>query len=519
MIHAHVDLDWSQNDVSNFKQIQIDICQSRADGIILKDIMAKYNINKSTIYSIINQTLLGNIWGENKGGQTGFLGEIDTQELILKVKEKCKELNCLRTVDVLQIAVDLRYKRYQRAVFLIKKLKSEDHPGHNFEDIRIRLIPYVPSTSWVHDFAERNDIPIKTPATLEELRRKFCNCNNIRDFYIKNQADFTSTHPRLIWNADEASHTSSRQFKALAGSLLDRCVVSQTGPEPHFTTMYAFNAGGEKMQPFIILPNIISLPGSLNLDFQAILATQNSGWMTSHLFSVWCVYFASKVSQIRMELPNAYRNQRCILIVDNHPSRMNTKAIEFLLSHNIKIVTLPAHCSHVLQPFDVAVAASVKAKITRARLIDFPPRFFWEYNSKIMKVRYSIVHAIVTSWEEVSRDILLKGWEKSGIFPFNMNKGLQNTLTNQVIIPNNQTNVFSISNKDLSLPINRLQIAQKKYGVITVPNIFSIPKPTYNDMFTQLKFSFDLHQGILNSKLPNIYVEQSLNKWIRVFGE
>ena len=88
-----------------------------------------------------------------------------------------------------------------------------------------------------------------------------------------------------------------------------------------------------------------------------------------------------------------------------------------------------------------------------------------------MKVRYSIVHAIVTSWEEVSRDILLKGWEKSGIFPFNMNKGLQNTLTNQVIIPNNQTNVFSISNKDLSLPINRLQIAQKKYGVITVPNI------------------------------------------------
>ena len=52
-----------------------------------------------------------------------------------------------------------------------------------------------------------------------------------------------------------------------------------------------------------------------------------------------------------------------------------------------------------------------------------------------------------------------------------MNKGLQNILTNQVIIPNNQINVFSISNKYLSLPINRLQIAQKKYGVITVPNI------------------------------------------------
>ena len=84
---------------------------------------------------------------------------------------------------------------------------------------------------------------------------------------------------------------------------------------------------------------------------------------------------------------------------------------------------------------------------------------------------------------------------KKWYFPFDMNKGLQNTLTNQVIIPNNQRNVFSISNKDLSLPNNRLQIAQKKYGVITVPNIFSIPKPTYNCMFIQLKFSYDLNRN------------------------
>ena len=52
MIQVHVDIDWPQNDLSNFKQIQKDICQSRINGIILKDIMAKYNINKSTIYTI-----------------------------------------------------------------------------------------------------------------------------------------------------------------------------------------------------------------------------------------------------------------------------------------------------------------------------------------------------------------------------------------------------------------------------------------------------------------------------------
>ena len=171
------------------------------------------------------------------------------------------------------------------------------------------MLPYFSSSSWFYDFSKANQIPIKTASFLEELKRKFCNCANIKDFYLKNHADFTTTHPKLIWNADEASYTSSRHFKALVRSPLEPCIVSQTEPETHFTTMCAFNASGEKMLPFIILPNIIHLPGSLSLDFQAIFATQNSGWMTSHLFNVWCVFFVSKISQIRMELPDKYRNQ------------------------------------------------------------------------------------------------------------------------------------------------------------------------------------------------------------------
>lgn len=112
--------------------------------------------------------------------------------------------------------------------------------------------------------------------------------------------------------------------------------------------MYSFNAASEKMLPFIILPNVTDLPHSLYYDFQIFYYSQKSGWMTSKLFSIWCVFFASKISQIRMELPTAFKNQRAVLIVDNNPSRINSEAIEFLIYQNIKIITLPAHCSHVL---------------------------------------------------------------------------------------------------------------------------------------------------------------------------
>ena len=515
----HVDLHWSTEENAFLNPIQIDVCQRKADGESLKSIKERFQISKSTIYSILTHTIEGNIWGNDKGGNRGFLGDIDSNILINKVKENAQNLNCLRTIDVMQIAVDLKTERYGRAEFLANKLSSAENYGKTFKELILSLLPYVPSSSWVLDFAKRNEIPIKSPITIEELRRKFCNISNVNSFYSKNRNELLSIHPRLLFNADEASHSSSRRFKVLAGSDYSQCITSQTGQEPHFTTMYCFNASGEKMTPFIILPKINNVPDSMNYDFQAIFASQNSGWMTARLFSIWCVFFVSWVSRIRMELPNQYKNQRAILIVDNHPSRMNSTAIEFLLAHNIKILTLPAHCSHVLQPFDVAVAASVKAKITRARLIELRPRFPGDFTSKQSNLRYSIVYSIVSSWSEISIDTLLHGWEKSGIFPFNPEKGTKNQLTNQNIIQQNQRNAFTISNQDLSDPQIRLQLAQKNFGIVLVPNFQSIPKPSYTKMLYDMKFIFDSNKGRLLSPIPNIYIETSLNTWTKVFGQ
>lgn len=146
--------------------------------------MLIFNLSKSTVYLILDRTIEENIWSNDKGGPRGYLVDVDSNILVSKVKDCCQSLNCMRSMDALQVAVDLRHKRYERARFLSKKLSSES--VKHFKPLLVRLLPFIPSSSWFSDFAQRNEIPIKNALTLEELRRKFCNCATVRSFYTKN---------------------------------------------------------------------------------------------------------------------------------------------------------------------------------------------------------------------------------------------------------------------------------------------------------------------------------------------
>lgn len=137
--------------------------------------------------------------------------------------------------------------------------------------------------------------------------------------------------------------------------------------EQHIRGFFCFNAVDERLEPFIILPNISSLPREL-AELPAFFSTQKSGWITKLLFSAFAVFFSSKISQYRMRLPLTIANQPTLLIVDNHSSRFNSFSVEFLYLHNIQLLTLPPHCSHLLQPFDVAAAKCLKSTMNKIKI-------------------------------------------------------------------------------------------------------------------------------------------------------
>lgn len=44
-----------------------------------------------------------------------------------------------------------------------------------------------------------------------------------------------------------------------------------------------------------------------------------------------------------------------ILIVDGHASHVSYEFLDYAESHRIRVISLPSHCSGVLQPMDVAM--------------------------------------------------------------------------------------------------------------------------------------------------------------------
>ena len=87
--------------------------------------------------------------------------------------------------------------------------------------------------------------------------------------------------------------------------------------------------------------------------------------MTKSVFELWSMNFAHEVHQWRNELPLHLRDKRVLLIVDGHSSRKTAKGILYLQRFGIDVLTLPGHCTHIIQPYDVGIAAQMKGQLLK----------------------------------------------------------------------------------------------------------------------------------------------------------
>ncbi|KAG2776097.1 hypothetical protein PC116_g22458 [Phytophthora cactorum] len=92
----------------------------------------------------------------------------------------------------------------------------------------------------------------------------------------------------------------------------------------------------------------------------AAVATSPSGFMNSALFEEWLQCFADSVP--------ASVKRPLVLILDGCASHYSTKVVDLAANLRIMLVFLPPNATHLLQPLDVAVFATLKNKIRK--LID-----------------------------------------------------------------------------------------------------------------------------------------------------
>jgi hypothetical protein len=207
------------------------------------------------------------------------------------------------------------------------------------------------------------NIKICRAQTIEIARRFYCNQEKIKDFFLQHMHLF-NRDPRLIWNADETQLNSKKRFKVLCSHGKLPLVTSQS-KFPHLPGVVAISATGQLLKPLIILKSLKKLKSLSQFSDLCYFSTSLNGWITKELFIYFAFIFVQQISHYRLSLPDNIREERILLILDGHSTRLCFDAALIFSIWNIDVLILPSHSSHLIQPFDVAVASPAKVEFKK----------------------------------------------------------------------------------------------------------------------------------------------------------
>lgn len=168
--------------------------------------------------------------------------------------------------------------------------------------------------------------------------------------------------------------------------------------------------------------------------------------MTKPLFLAFVTHFISEITKYRLQLPENLKEQKILLIVDGHSSRYTPEALILLKKFNIELLVLPPHCTHCVQPFDVAIASPLKTQFKKLigssyKAIEDDINFsVWKGTSggtdqlkeklTLDKLRHSMVLSFLDAMRcATTRTNCISAFKKSGIYPLDRQKPLNSCFT------------------------------------------------------------------------------------------
>ncbi|CAB3244885.1 unnamed protein product [Arctia plantaginis] len=231
---------------------------------------------------------------------------------------------------------------------------------------------------------------------------------NPRRPYDKNY-DYMTCVPRVIQIAILNFNPESSSDKTVVGEKGESSsrVISTSGRE-NTTFVLAANAAGKRAPPLIIFKakNIWDqwrAPPEKEYPGTAYAASPN-GWMETEIFTN---YFE------KVLIPALGPERPVLVIYDGHSTHVSLKLVELALAKEITIIKLPAHTSDLLQPLDVSVFKSFKQKWDQTVAS-------WQRQNIGQRLPKSLFSQFLgETWLIVSEDVIMSGFSKSGIYPFN----------------------------------------------------------------------------------------------------
>ncbi len=131
----------------------------------------------------------------------------------------------------------------------------------------------------------------------------------------------------------------------------------------HITMVMCVSADGSSLPTTAILP-IKNFPADLEEQEDLFCwSGTDSGWITNPVYERWVQNVFIPYLNIKRII---HKSPDCpaLLYLDGHSTRYSVVAEALFHQHNVKVIVIPPHTSHVLQPLDCGVNRIFKEKLS-----------------------------------------------------------------------------------------------------------------------------------------------------------
>ena len=300
-----------------------------------------------------------------------------------------------------------------------------------------------------------------------------------------------------VYNCDESGfplHGTKHQLKIITKKGIKNVYRMTVDSHEQVTVLGTACANGELLKPMVILPGLnpsFNLEGVNAEDF--ILGSSPNGWISADTFFGWLSNYFYKNLQNKVQFP-------VLLLIDGHTSHINVSVSDFCRDKNIILFCFPAHASHLIQPLDVTVYGPLKTMWNES--LD---KFCKTYKGLSMTKRHFFV-VFKEAWDKAKQrpQNVIKGFEKTGILPFNPDRIKYSNLYNP-----------EAAKQELEDKVNRAKNKMMKEETLGIYRCIKVVESHLTgeqkqNFETRLEEGYNIEDGTDNNRLWRIYRDLKL---------